>query len=117
MKLKTKKDNNVKEVNTEKLEQQLLKDIQNINFEISKLIEKKREIEHQILSLRIKPFEIGGYALVEITSGRSKKWQKCLLECEHGMLYVRPVKEDGSLSGRHFSIISNDYTDLLKEVN
>lgn len=97
---------------------QLVTDLKVIKSEIKSLTEKQKEIESQILSLEIEPFEIGGYALVEITSGRSKKWQKCLLECVEGILYARPVKENGELSGRHFSLISitKPYSELLKEV-
>ena len=102
----------------EELRSQLKDDIQAITLEVSLLLEKKREKESQLLALEIEPFEIGDYALVEIASGRSKKWQKCLLECENGILYARPVKEDGFLSGRHFSVIPvpKTYADVLKEV-
>ena len=103
----------------EELRSQLKGDIKAVTLDIDKLLEKKRELESQLLSLSIEPFEIGGHALVEIASGRSKKWQKCLLECENGILYARPVKEDGSLSGRHFCVIpifDKTYADFLKEV-
>lgn len=94
----------------------LLKDIE---VTILNLQNEKTTLQEEALSIDIAPFKIGDYALAEVSSGRSKKWQKCLLECESGYLYVRPVKEDGELSGRHFSIIpfgEQKYSDFLKEV-
>ena len=98
----------------------LMAEISQINGEITDLNIRKVELEKELLNELIKPFEIGGYALVEIPCGKSKKEQKCLLECgEWGTLYVRPVKADGELSGRHFSIIpvaGHSYLEYLKEV-
>ena len=103
---------------SEELKKQLRNDLFNINSEISKLHAKRIELERELLELEIKPFKIGDYALAEVPCGKSKKWQKCLLECENGILYVRPVKENGELSGRHFSLLSlsRPYSDFLKEV-
>lgn len=110
------------EKNVEKQES-LLKDVRNelmsVLDDIARLTEKKVQLEEKYISIQIFPFRIGDYALAEVSSGRNKKWQKCLLECENGILYVRPVKEDGELSGRHFSIVpcgEQKYIDFLKEV-
>lgn len=103
----------------EELKQQLKDDLKCVEAEIKALKEKKKVLNISLLEIEIKPFKIGGYALSEIPSGRSRKWQKCLLECEDGLLYARPVKEDGTLSGRHFSILpfnGKTYSDYLKEV-
>lgn len=103
----------------EELKQQLKVDISNINSEIENLTIKRWELEIELLELEVKPFKIGDYALVKVPSGRSVKEQKCLLECESGILYVRPVKADGELSGRHFSLIpvaGHSYSEYLKEV-
>lgn len=102
----------------EELREQIKGDLKTVSEKISKLYAEKRELEKSLLELDIEPFKIGGYALAEITTGRNKRWQKCLLECENRILYVRPVKEDGSLSGRHYSIfaISKPYSYYLKEV-
>ena len=86
---------------------------------VANLKAEYKELNEELLSIQIAPFKLGGYALAEISSGRSKKWQKCLLECENGSLYVRPVKDNGELSGRHFSIFpwnGKTYADYLKEV-
>lgn len=102
------------------LRDQLRNDISGIEHEITVLKAKRKELQEQLLNLEIEPFYIGGYALVEIPSGRNKKWQKCILECESGLLYARPVKEDNSLSGRHFGVCpfpNRTYADLLKEVD
>lgn len=98
----------------------LMAEISSINAEILELNTKKRELEKELLEEQIKPFKIGGYALVQVPCGKTTKEQKCLLECgEWGTLYVRPVKADGELSGRHFSIIpvaGHNYLEYLKEV-
>lgn len=108
-----------KTVSDGELKKQLEEELVTIREEISERQEKVRQLKIQLLELEIKPFKIGDYALVEVPCGKSKKWQKCLLECESGMLYVRPVKDDGELSGRHFSIyplFDKKYSDYLKEV-
>ena len=105
--------------NNEVLKKQLRNDIADIKEQIRDLKDELQDKERELLNEEIKPFKIGNYALAEISSGRSKKWQKCLLECENSTLYVRPIKEDGELSGRHFSIIplgDQTYSDFLKEV-
>ena len=95
----------------------LTEEISTIETNIATLVELKKQRENQLLELLIKPFKIGGYALVEIPSGRTRKWQTCSLEAENGILYARPIK-DGILSGRHFSVIpiNKSYSELLKEV-
>lgn len=102
----------------EELKKQLKGDLACVDAKIGELCHKKKELERDLLELEIKPFKIGGYALVKVPSGKSTKEQKCLLECENGILYVRPVKADGELSGRHFSVfpINKKYSDILKEV-
>lgn len=98
----------------------LMAEISQINGEITDLNIRKVELEKELLNELIKPFKIGGYALVQVPCGKTTKEQKCLLECgEWGTLYARPVKADGELSGRHFSIIpvaGHNYLEYLKEV-
>ena len=100
------------------LEKQLLNDIRGIDEDI-KLLESKREkLEKDLLELRIKPFKVGEYVIAEVNSGRTKKEQTCLLECENGIPYLRPKKENG-YSQRHFSLTpvgDKTYSDYLKEV-
>lgn len=101
------------------LEKQLLNDIRGIDEDIKLLESKRKELEKDLLELRIKPFKVGEYVIAEVNSGRTKKEQTCLLECENGILYLRPVKSDGELSGRHFSLTpvgDKTYADFLKEV-
>lgn len=92
--------------------------ISNIDSTIIKLQEQKKNLQEEMLSIEIAPFKIGGYALAEVCSGRRKKEQKCLLECEEGILFLRPIKPDGELSGRHFILTptDGDYSKFLKEV-
>lgn len=97
----------------------LMADISEIDKKIHALMLEKLEVQRELLGVKIAPFKIGDIALVEIPSGRSKKWQVCVLECEEGTLFARPFKADGELSGRHFSIIApkGNYLDYLKEVH
>ena len=99
---------------------ELLKVISEIDEMIYNLKEEKEGLYNDLLNIKLAPFKLGDTALVEIPSGRSKKWQKCLLESEDGILYVRPYKADGCLSSRHFilypSPFTNSYEELLKEV-
>ena len=115
-----KKATKIKRNNDEVLKIQLREGIRNTEEAIEKLQAKKIDMEKELLELDIKPFKIGGYALVKVPSGKTMKEQKCLLECgEYSTLYVRPVKADGELSGRHFSLIpiaGRSYSEYLKEV-
>lgn len=89
------------------------------NSQIRVLQEENKDLYKKLLEEKIKPFKIGGYAMAEVVAGKSRKVQKCLLECEFGSLYVRPVKENGELSGRHFSMCpmpGKTYSDYLKPV-
>lgn len=99
--------------------------LEEINLEIgmlTKRIQADKEtissLQSEKLSLEIAPFKVGDYALVVIATGRTRKQQKCLLECVDGILYARPIKSDGTLSGRHFSVIpfGKEYSDFLKPV-
>ena len=97
---------------------ELLNKCSEIDTQIFQLHQKKIKLQEEILEIKIAPFKIGDYALASIPSGRSTKEQKCLLECENGTLYLRPVNKDGELSGRHFSCtpITKSYSEVLKKV-
>lgn len=97
---------------------ELMEKCTRIDQEIFRLQSEKMEVQEEMLKIKIAPFKIGQIVLAEIPSGRSKKWQKCLLECENGILYLRPKKENG-YSQRHFSLTpvgDKTYSDYLKEV-
>ena len=101
------------------LEKQLLNDIRGIDEDIRLLESKRKDLEKDLLELRIKPFKVGEYVIAEVNSGRTKKEQTCLLECENGCLYLRPLKPDGELSGRHFSLFpvpGKTYSDYLRKL-
>ena len=97
---------------------ELMSKCTDIDQKIFQLRQEKIEVQKEMLEIKIAPFKIGDYALAEVQIGRSKKWQKCLLECENGILYLRPKKDNG-YSQRHFSLTpvgGKTYADLLKEV-
>lgn len=97
---------------------ELMSKCADIDQNIFQLQQEKIEAQREMLEIKINPFKIGQIVLAEIPSGRSKKWQKCLLECENGILYLRPKKENG-YSQRHFSLTpvgDKTYSDYLKEV-
>lgn len=98
---------------------QLMSEVTDIDKQIFALQQRKEQVQNEMLEIKIKPFKVGQTVLAEIPSGRSKKWQKCLIESENGILYLRPMKSDGELSGRHFSLTpvgDKTYADYLKEV-
>ena len=101
-----------------KRKEELKESISKIEEQLVSLEAKRKELRIELLKLEIAPFKIGGYALAKVPSGKSVKEQKCLLECEDGILFVRPIKADGELSGRHFSCtpISGRYSEVLKKV-
>ena len=77
---------------------ELLNKCSEIDTQIFQLHQKKIKLQEEILEIKIAPFKIGDYAYADIPSGRSVKNQKCLLECENGTLYLRPVTKNGELS-------------------
>lgn len=98
---------------------ELQKKIDGIDQQISVLQIEKGQYQEELLSVKIAPFKIGGYALAEVPSGKSKVVQKCLIECVEGDLYLRPVK-DGEVSKRHFNfnhILEDVISKYLQEVN
>ncbi len=57
--------------------------------------------------------------MAEVRAGKFLKVRKCLIENERGILYLRPVNNNGELSGRHFSLTpipGKSYSDYLKPV-
>lgn len=99
--------------------QELLAKISEIGVEIYNKYAEKNALEKELLELKIAPFKLGDYVMAEVSAGKTKKLQKCLLENDGGILYVRPVKADGELSNRHFSVIpvgNKTYSDILKPV-
>lgn len=91
---------------------------QEIFDEISKLDKQRKDIEEKIeelrseaLSLKIAPFKVGDIIYMDLKSGKTSKVQKCVLESVGANLYVRPYKNDGELSGRHFYVCSY-YSDI-----
>ena len=93
-------------------------DIDRMEFQMHLLREEISAKQKELLSLQIAPFKIGGYAIALVPSGRTAKEQKCLLECDGGTLYLRPVKEDGHPSRRRFAYypIKQTYQEYLKPV-
>ena len=96
----------------------LRKEIMAKNKELLSLKSEISKLEEELLSLEIQPFKLGDYAYAELQIGRTKKECKCLLECENGILYLRPLNNNGELSGRHFSFIpiGKPYSSMLRKV-
>lgn len=99
--------------------QELKSKIKSIDSDIHFLNIERSKLEKELLEIQIHPFKIGGYAMAEVNAGKTKKMQMCLIENEGSTLYVRPIKANGELSNRHFSIIpvgEKSYSDFLKPV-
>jgi len=97
---------------------EIMSRITDIDSEVYKLSLEKTELQKELLEIKIKPFKVGDYCMAEVSAGKTRKVQKCLIENEDGTLYLRPVKNDGELSGRHFSLVpvGKPYSDYLKPV-
>lgn len=100
--------------------------IAGIDAEISVKRQQVSDIEQEIealyqkrLELAIHPYKLGDTVLAEVQVGKTKKKTKCVLEMgEGGILYLRPFKNDGELSGRRFSLIpvgEKTYEDYLEK--
>lgn len=97
----------------------LMNRVSEIDTEIYKLQEEKIQCQTEMAEIKLAPFKVGDEVLCEVSSGRTKKEQKCVIEVEDGIIYVRPYKSDGELSGRHFSVTplgDKTYSDFFKKV-
>lgn len=95
----------------------LMARVSEIDAEVFKLQEEKIKCQTEMAEIKIKPFKVGDEVMCEVSAGRTKKVQKCVIEVEDGLLYVRPFKNDGSLSDRHFKKVSaeTDYQTYFKK--
>jgi hypothetical protein len=98
---------------------EIMSRITDIDSERYNLSLEKTELQKELLEIKIKPFKIGDYCMAEVQAGKFRKVRKCLIENERGILYLRPVNNNGELSGRHFSLTpipGKSYSDYLKSV-
>lgn len=98
---------------------ELMKKVSDLQAEV---YQKQLEIEKcqiEMAEIRLAPFKVGQDVMCEVSSGRTRKVQKCKIEIENGSVYVRPYKNDGELSNRHFNFTpvgDKTYADYFKEV-
>ena len=83
---------------------EIMSRITDIDSERYNLSLEKTELQKELLEIKIKPFKVGDYCMAEVRAGKFLKVRKCLIENERGILYLRPVNNNGELSGRHFSL-------------
>ncbi len=97
----------------------LMNKVTDIDAEIYKLQLEKVKCQTEMAEIKLAPFSIGDEVMCEVSAGRTRKVQKCVIEVEEGIIYVRPYKNDGELSNRHFSITpigDKTYADYFKKV-
>lgn len=95
----------------------LMNRVSEIDAEVFKLREEKVKCQTKMAEIKIMPFKVGDEVMCEVSAGRTKKVQKCVIEVEDGMIYVRPYKNDGELSNRHFNVPPEvDYQKFFKKV-
>ena len=70
----------------------LMARVSEIDAEVFKLQEEKIKCQTEMAEIKIKPFKVGDEVMCEVSAGRTKKVQKCVIEVEDGMIYVRPYK-------------------------
>ena len=80
---------------------------------ISTLKEELVNTSQELLEIEFSPYKAGDHVMCEVVSGKSRKVTECIVEFElpfadstDKYAYVRPLKADGTLSGRHFQISS-----------
>ena len=74
-----------------------------------------KSIKNRLAEIDLAPFKVGDVVMCEVSAGRTKKVQKCLVEIDDGVVYVRPYKNDGELSNRHFAVWGK-YTEAFEKV-
>lgn len=96
----------------------LMKRDTEIAEEIARLHDEQIQCKNEMAEIRMSPFKIGDDVMCEVSAGRTRKLQKCVIEVEEGIIYVRPYKSDGELSNRHFMIfpVNGNYSDYFKKV-
>lgn len=117
MKLKTKKLASVPKNNNEI--EVLRKQIKQKESEVSALNIEIKKLKEDVLTLELAPYSIGEEVLCEVPVGKTRKECTCVIECEDGCCYVRPYKNDGTLSGRRFSITpikGKTYADYFRAI-
>jgi len=99
-----------------------------IHAEYIKLCVRKTELEIEIskaliemAQLELYPFAQGQLVKCVVPAGRTKKECRCQVEIDdNGQVWVRPVGDDGKLSGRRFRADpgeDRDYTTIFKEAD
>lgn len=88
--------------------------------EVEKLNEEIIQLRKERLELSLYPHKLGDTVVAEVQVGKTRKKSECVLEMsDGGILYVRPIKKDGELSGRRFSLVpmgNKTYHDFIEEV-
>lgn len=88
--------------------------------EVEKLNEEILQLRKEKLELSLYPHKLGDTVISEVQVGKTRKKSECVLEMsDGGILYVRPIKKDGELSGRRFSLVptgNKTYHDFIEEV-
>lgn len=88
--------------------------------EVEKLNEEILQLRKEKLELSLYLHKLGDTVIAEVQVGKTRKKSECVLEMsDEGILYVRPIKKDGELSGRRFSLVptgNKTYHDFIEEV-
>lgn len=99
-----------------------------LEAEYNALCVRKAELEGEIAKVLVEkarvelaPFAEGQLIKCEVPVGRVRKERVCRIEIDDGgKIWVRPVTENGKMSGRRFSVAideDKDYNRLFKEAN
>lgn len=85
-----------------------------LSHQIAEATRELMELQAQICEVLLALYKIGDYVLAEVSVGKGKQWTKCLIELEAGHIYLRPVRKDGELSGKHFIFTPSTTGNLVK---
>lgn len=80
--------------------------LQSLKKQKEKIEEEELSVKKEMFDIEISPFKIGDHVMAEVSSGRTKKVQECIIEADfisdYGQMYLRPIKANGYPSERHF---------------
>lgn len=102
--------------------EEVMAEIEERKKRIAVLEAEIESLHKERIELLISPYKLGDKVLAEVQMGKTKKKVECILEAGSGetmgILYLRPFKEDGSLSGRRFMMLpdNDDYLSRFEPV-
>ena len=91
-----------------------LKSLEGDMKELRVTYDEVRKEKADLILHRASGLHIGDYCAYDVPCGKVRKTSKCLIEYSDGSLWLRPVKQDGTLAARRFRVFRGDEEDLKR---